>query len=61
MGNTTRNGPEDPARVGGISETGSTIPHQYKTTPTIFPRKPYSTEEDVSEVDTGEIEAEDIW
>ena len=40
MRNTTRNGPEDPARIVGISQTGSTIPHQYKITPTIFPRKP---------------------
>lgn len=40
MGNTMRNRPEDLAKSVKISQTGSTIPHQYKITPTIFPYKP---------------------
>ncbi len=55
-----RNEPEDSARIVRISQTGSTIAHQYKITPTIFYANLSSTEKDVSDIDTGETKAEDI-
>lgn len=40
-------------------ETGITIPNEHRITPTIFHVS--SAEKDVSDIDTGETEAEEIW
>lgn len=55
MGNTTRNGPEDLTRIGGLSKRAS------KLLPKFSHANLSSAEEEVSDIDTGETEAEDMW
>ncbi len=65
MGSKMQNRPEDFVKISRIRETDSKVSHQYMITPTIFPANlsstEFLTEENVSNVDTGEAKAEGIW
>lgn len=61
VGSTTRDGPEDLTRISGISKAGSQFLINTRLLPQFSHSYISSTEDDVSDVDTGDTEAEDIW